>query len=151
MKSVLVRASLLRRTFFSFFQLWRLAILVPVGVQRHNVPHFKGLIELYLDLRSSRAWHHFYLPPRPKEKGHFTPKTSYCPIWFAPYCMLSFESHLTIIWHRQIITNPFYWWTFDMTVECITGSITDAAEDNTLCYDMCMTWSKMETIAAPPL
>ena len=35
-----------------------------------------------------------------------------------------------------------------MTVECITGSITDAVEDNTLCYDMCMTWSKMETIAA---
>ena len=31
--------------FFSFFQRW-LAILEPVGVQRHNVPHFKGLIVL---------------------------------------------------------------------------------------------------------
>ena len=28
----------------SYFQLWRLVIFEPVGVQRHNVPHFKGLI-----------------------------------------------------------------------------------------------------------
>ena len=27
-----------------FRRLWRLAIFEPVGVQRHNVPHFKGLI-----------------------------------------------------------------------------------------------------------
>ena len=44
-----------------------------MGVQRHNVHHFKGLIVLNLDSRSSRAWQHFYLPPRPFEKGHFTP------------------------------------------------------------------------------
>ena len=55
---------LLKWTFFSFFQLWRLAIFEPLGVQRHNVPHFKGLIVLYLDSRSARAWQHFYLPPR---------------------------------------------------------------------------------------
>ena len=30
-----------------FRRLWRLAIFEPVGVQRHNVPHFKGLIVLY--------------------------------------------------------------------------------------------------------
>ena len=35
-----------------FRQLWRLAILEPVGVQRHNVPHFKGLIMLYLDFEA---------------------------------------------------------------------------------------------------
>ena len=69
-----MKVLVLKRTFFSFFQLWWLAILEPVGVQRHNVPHFKGLIVLYLDSRSSRAWQHFYLPPRPLEKGHFTPK-----------------------------------------------------------------------------
>ena len=38
--------------FFSFFQLWRLAILKPVGVHRHNVPHFKGLIMLNLDFEA---------------------------------------------------------------------------------------------------
>ena len=43
-----------KRTFFSFFQLWRLAILEPVGVQRPNVPHFKGLIMLYLDFEAQR-------------------------------------------------------------------------------------------------
>ena len=43
-----------------------------------------------LDLRSSRACHCFYFPPPPKEKGHFTPKTSYCPIWFAPHCIGQF-------------------------------------------------------------
>ena len=58
---------------FSFFQLWRLAILKPVGVHRHNVPHFKGLIMLYLDSSNSNAWQHFYLLPRPFAKGHFTP------------------------------------------------------------------------------
>ena len=30
----------------------RLAILEPVGVQRCNVPHFKGLIMLYLDFEA---------------------------------------------------------------------------------------------------
>ena len=35
-----------------YFQLWRLAIFEPVGVQRHNVPHFKGLIMLYLDFEA---------------------------------------------------------------------------------------------------
>ena len=41
--------SVLKRLFFSIVQLWRTAILEPVGVPRHNVPHFKGLIKLYLD------------------------------------------------------------------------------------------------------
>ena len=58
----------------SLVQIWRLAILEPVAVQRHNVPHCKGLIVLYFDSRSSRAWQHFYLPPRSFEKGHFREK-----------------------------------------------------------------------------
>ena len=37
---------------FSFFQIWRLAILKPFGVQRRNVPHFKGLIMLNLDFEA---------------------------------------------------------------------------------------------------
>ena len=81
----------LKRTFFSFFQLWWLAILEPVGVQRQNVLHFKGLIVLYLNSRSSRLWQYFYLLPRPWEKGHFTPKNGYCAVWLAPYCMLLAE------------------------------------------------------------
>ena len=56
-----------------WFQNGQPSKLEPVDVQRHNVHHFKGLIVLYLDLRSSRAWQHFYLPPCPFEKGHFTP------------------------------------------------------------------------------
>ena len=39
-KSVLVR----KMNFFSNFQLWRLVIPEPLGVQTHNVPHFKGQI-----------------------------------------------------------------------------------------------------------
>ena len=34
---------------FSIIQLWQLVFLEPVGVQGHTVPHFKGLILLYLD------------------------------------------------------------------------------------------------------
>ena len=41
----------LERT-FSCFQLWRLAIFEPVRVQRHNVPHLKGLITFYLDFEA---------------------------------------------------------------------------------------------------
>ena len=52
-----------------FFNHSTLTALEPVGVQRHNVPHFKGLIVLYLDSRSSRAWQHFYFLPRPLEKA----------------------------------------------------------------------------------
>ena len=40
---------LVKQTFSLIFQLWRLAILKPFGVQRRNVPHFKGLIMLNLD------------------------------------------------------------------------------------------------------
>ena len=42
----------LDRLFLSFFQLWWLAIFEPVGVKRHNVPHFKGLISAHLNPRS---------------------------------------------------------------------------------------------------
>ena len=80
--------------FLSFFELWRLAIFEPVGVQRHNVPHFKGLIVLYLDSRSSRAWQHFYLPPRPLEKGLFSPKNGYCAVWFEYSCIKTDKGNL---------------------------------------------------------
>ena len=77
----------LKTDILSYFQLWHLAILEPVGVQIRNVPHFKGLIVLYLDLRISRAWQYIYPPPRPLEKGHFTPKTAKCPRIGVPKCM----------------------------------------------------------------
>ena len=37
---------------FSFIQLWRLVFLEPLGVQRHYVPHFKGLISAKVDLEA---------------------------------------------------------------------------------------------------
>ena len=43
---------LVKRTFFSIVQLSRLVFLEPLGVQRHNVPHFKGLIVLFLDVEA---------------------------------------------------------------------------------------------------
>ena len=76
----------LKTDILSYFQLWRLAILEPVGVQRHNIPHFKGLIVLYLYLRSSRAWHHFYYWPRPLEKSHFIPINGVCTVCFFHHC-----------------------------------------------------------------
>ena len=41
-----------RMNFFSIVRLWRLAILQQVGVQIRNVPHFKGLINHYLDFEA---------------------------------------------------------------------------------------------------
>ena len=41
-----------KRTLFFIFKIWRLAILEPVEVQRHNVPHFKVLIMLNLDSKA---------------------------------------------------------------------------------------------------
>ena len=38
---------LLKRTFFSNVQLWRLVFLNPVGVQRRTVSHFKGLFKTF--------------------------------------------------------------------------------------------------------
>ena len=64
----------IRRIYVLFFQLWRLVFLEPPGVLRHIVPHFKGLISADWNLKSSRAWQHFYLLPRPFEKGHFRGK-----------------------------------------------------------------------------
>ncbi len=59
-KKVRLSTPLLRRISFTHFQLGRLAVFEPVGVQRHNVPHFNGLIVLYLNSRSLKAWQHFY-------------------------------------------------------------------------------------------
>ena len=68
-----IRVSTKTAVFFAIVQIWRTAILEPVGVQRHNVPHFKGIIKLYMDVKSSMTWHHFYYGSRPLEKSHFTP------------------------------------------------------------------------------
>ena len=43
---------LTKTDFFSYFQLWRLVIPEPLGVQTHNVPHFKGLISGNLDFEA---------------------------------------------------------------------------------------------------
>ena len=84
------------------FQLWRLAIFKPVGVQRHNVPHFKGLIILHLDFWSSRAWQYFYYLPRPLEKGHFTPKNGYCVV-FCEYSCIDRLAH----W-KALLVDPIF-------------------------------------------
>ena len=111
--SVFRRFPYLDGLFLSFFQLWRLAILEPVGVQIRNVPHFKGLIVLYLDLRSSRAWQYIYPPPHPLEKGHFTPKTAKCPRTFVANCILvcllcHFYNSLQMFSHYYV-SSRIYW------------------------------------------
>ena len=74
---------IVNRTFFSIVQLWRLVFLEPVGVQRHTVPHFKGLINVDWKSSSSRSWQYFFLALRPLEKSHFTPiKGQGCDIRF---------------------------------------------------------------------
>ena len=92
-----------------FRRLWRLAIFEPVGVQRHNVPHFKGLIVLYLDLRSSRAWHHFYYWPRPLEKSHFIPINGVCTVCFFHHCTSwrPAERLLTAVWSPFVCETLF--------------------------------------------
>ena len=47
---------LLTWTFFSNFQLWRLAILQPLGIKLTFVAHLKALIILYWNLDRSVAW-----------------------------------------------------------------------------------------------
>ena len=42
----------LKRTFFSIVQLWRLVSLEPLEVLRRNVPHFKGLIYAKVELEA---------------------------------------------------------------------------------------------------
>ena len=97
----------LKTDILSYFQLWRLAILEPVGVQIHNVPHFKGLIVLYLDLRSSRAWHHFYYWPRPLEKSHFIPVNGVCTVCFFHHCNMCCQQHLLMTLLRHLKNCPF--------------------------------------------
>ena len=58
-----------------------------MGVQRDNVPHFKGLIEPEWNQIRPRAWQHFYALPRPFENGYFTSKTAKWPRIIVPKCM----------------------------------------------------------------
>ena len=69
--------------FFSIVQLWRLVYLEPGGVQRHTVPHFKGLINANWKYSSSRSWQYSFLALGPLEKSHFTPikGKGYVIIW----------------------------------------------------------------------
>ena len=60
---------LVRRTSSLIFKLWRLAILKPVGVHRHNVPHFKGLIRLNLDFEAQGRGSTFTLCHANLKKG----------------------------------------------------------------------------------
>ena len=55
-----------KRTFFSIVALWQLVSLEPLGVQRRNVPHFKGLIYAKVELEaqgrnSTFTFHHALL------------------------------------------------------------------------------------------
>ena len=47
-----VSVLVLKRTFFSIIQLWRLVFLEPVEVQRRHVPHLKDLISGNLDFEA---------------------------------------------------------------------------------------------------
>ena len=98
--------SSLKRTFFSIVQLWRLVFLVPVGVQRHTVPHFKGLIKLDWNQKRPRAWQHFYPLPRPLETGHFTPITAKCPRTNVPNC-IRYISLLLFFWTSAVLASQF--------------------------------------------
>ena len=51
---------------FLIVRIWKLIILELVEVQTHNVPHFKGLIVLYLDVQAQGrdttfSFHHAHL------------------------------------------------------------------------------------------
>ena len=63
---------LLELTVILIVQLWWLAILEPVEVQRRNVPHFKGLINLKWKGARTRMWQHIYLMTRSFKNGRFT-------------------------------------------------------------------------------
>ena len=65
--SICLSKDLLRWIYFLFFQLWQLVFLEPPGLQECNVPHFKGLISANSNLKSSKAWQHFYLLLKPHE------------------------------------------------------------------------------------
>ena len=75
-----------RKILFTHFQLWRLAILEPLGVKTTSVAHLKALIILYRNLYRPVAWQNSYYGPRPLEKGHFTPKNGKRAVWFAVSC-----------------------------------------------------------------
>ena len=57
----------------------------------------KGLIVFYLD---SRAWQHFYLPPRPFEKSHFREKKGKSYVDFCPwlYSYLNIWQQIWVSW-----------------------------------------------------
>ena len=101
---------------FSFLKLGRLVFLNPVGVQRDNVPHFKGLIEPEWNQIRPGVWQHFYSLPRPFENGYFTSKTAKCPGIKVLKCMSQFFSLI------KVISNTVEDFDF-RTLGCITSKI----------------------------
>ena len=80
-----------KRSFFSNVQLWRLMEPDPVGVQRRTVFHFKGLFKTFkmrysMSLCSDRIVFKFWF-----QKSHFTPKNGNRSVTFARLCNYHME------------------------------------------------------------
>ena len=73
---------------FSIIQLWRLVFLEPVGVQRRNVPHFKGLINAKVDLEPQGHDTTFTLCHAQLHKPILLLEMAKGAVSFAPYCIL---------------------------------------------------------------
>ena len=84
-------------------QLWRLAILEPLGSKLTSVAHLKALIILYWNIDGPEAWQNSYYGPCPLENGRFTPKNGYCAVYSEYSCIISLRdfNRLTDIWHRD--------------------------------------------------
>ena len=98
-------------THFSFFQLWRLVVLEPPGVQEHNIPHFKGLINADWKSLSSRAWRKYYYPLHPLEKGHFTPKTAKGVIFIFLNCSWILFWYLSPRFCAELLKIEIFWYS----------------------------------------
>ena len=100
---------LLKRTFFSNVQLWRLVSLDPVGVQRCTVPHFKDLIVLYLDVQAQGRdttfiFHHAHL-----KKAILYRKTANRPVFKFGDCTstVSWMSSIQLLKFRKVEMGLF--------------------------------------------
>ena len=68
--------------FFSIFQVWRLVFLEPLGVQRHTVAHFKGLIYAKVVLEAQGSDSTFTPCHALLKKAILHPKTAIVRIFF---------------------------------------------------------------------
>ena len=96
---------LLKRTFFSNVQIWRLIFLNPVGVKRRTVSHFKGVFKTFkMRYSTFLYWNWIGLHVHFKKAISHLKMAKGIHIFFRDCMFITFIKKLNLAWFQRLFT-----------------------------------------------